>query len=282
MRRFSTSACARGRTAVSIVPPVHHLVRFRKAQLAGHPRPPKSRVTSAGYCPRVTVHDRLRQHYSDTLAADLLLANYVHGEETVPGLKRRPRPATTPYALYQPSKPPIGGVQPTKDIKPRTWENVAHLHGVTLNCFVKQATKQRDLAITAKAMLQQITGAKPHTVHAKTNIPGFSLRPGMPVGAKAALSGETASQFVLTLTELVLPRSRTFTRVSARSGDRSGNIALKLTAHDVTLFPELENNLEMWPNTFDVDVVLHTTAQTDCEARTLLSALGFPVAEERA
>lgn len=267
---------------MSIVPPVHHLVRFRKSQLAGLPLPPKSRVTSHGFAPKVTVHDRLKQHYHDTLATDLLLVNYKHNEKTIPGSKWTPRETTTPYALYQPARPPLGRSQATKDIKPRTDKNVPILTKISLNCFVKQAVKQRDHAIVAKVMLQQITGAKTSTVYAKTNIPGLSLRPGAPVGAKTTLTGELASQFLLTLTELVLPRSRTFTQIQPKTGDRNGNIAFKLTSHDISLFPELQYSLEMWPATFDVDVILNTTAQTDDEARTFLSALGFPVAGPKA
>ena len=280
VRNFSTSSALLGRTGVSIVPPVHQLIRFKKSQLSDKARPPKSWVTSAGFRPQITRHDRLRQHYNDTLASDLLLLNYTHNETTVEGARRKPRAPVTPYSVYQPSKPLPQHTQPTKDIKPRTSENIPHLERISINCFAKPAIENRDLAITAKVMLQHITGMKPRDVFAKTNLPMFHLRPGMPVGAKVEITGEAMSQFVSTLTELVLPRSRTFRNISGKCGDGNGNIGLKLTKHDITLFPELENSLELWPETFDIDLIVHTSAQTDREARTLLSGLGFPVSSE--
>lgn len=281
MRNFSTSATALGRTAVSIVPPVHHLVKFKKSQLSPRARPPKSWITSPGFKPQVTHHDRVRQHYFDTIQSDMLLINYQYGEQRVPGHKPRPRSMESPYELFQPMRAPFGQSQATKDIKPRTFKNIPQIYSISLNCFVRQATMNHDLAIAAKLMLQQITGEKPRTVYAKTNVPKWHLRPGMPVGAKTEIKGEAMSQFISTLTELVLPRSKTFRQLSNRSGDRSGNIMFKLTQHDLTLFPELESSLELWPETFDVDVQIKTTAQTDAEARTLLSGFGFPIAEEK-
>ena len=174
-------------------------------------------------------------------------------------------------------RPAFGQSQATKDIRPRTWANIPELQKITLNCFVREATGNHDLAVAAKAMIQHISGVKPNTVFAKTNQPKWLLRPGMPVGAKTSLTGEPMSQFVSTLTELVLPRSKSFSQISPKSGDRNGNISFKLSANDVRLFPEIEGSLELWPDTFAVDVQFHTSAQTDEEARTLLSGLGFPV-----
>lgn len=279
MRLFSTSAVACGRTACNIVPPVHHTVKFKKSQLmTKFPNllKPKSDIDSPYYRPQRWGPDRLKDHYSTTVQDDLLLINYKDGEERIPGEKPRPRPGTTPYQLYQPQRKPLGGSQATKDIKPRDWRNIPRLEAITLNCFVKPATQNHDLAIAAKLQLQQITGQKPRTVHARTNVPAWTLRPGMPMGAKVRISGQPMHQFVSTLTELVLPRSKTFTGISNSSGDQNGNIVFSLTADDVRLFPEMEGNLELWPQTFGVDVFFHTSAQVDPEARTLLSAFGFP------
>lgn len=281
MRKFSTSATSLGKTAVSIVPPVHHLIKFKKSQLSPRARLPKSWITSAGFKPQVTTHDRVRQHYLDTIESDMLLIGYHHGEQRIQGHKPRPRPNETPYEVFQPMRAPFGQTQATKDIKPRTWKNIPQIHSISLNCFVREATGNHDLAIAAKLMLQQITGEKPSTVYAKTNVPKWYLRPGMPVGAKITIKGESMSQFISTMTELVLPRSKTFRQISSNCGDHSGNLAFKLTAHDMTLFPELESSLELWPETFAVDVQIKTTAQTDKEARTLLSGFGFPVGPEK-
>lgn len=279
MRRFSTSAPCLGRTAVSIVPPVHHTVKFRKFDLmdkfAGL-RTARSSVESSKFRPQVTTHDRVQRHYYDTIQSDMLLINYDHDAERVYGDKPRERPKTNPYRVYQPYRLAFGNVQATKDIKVRDWRNIPFLEAVTLNCFVKKATQNHDLAIAAKLQLQQITGEKPSSLFSRSNVPAWTLRPGMPMGAKVKITGQPMRQFLSTLTELVLPRSKTFEGISNRSGDSNGNITFTLSPDDIRHFPEIEGSLDLWPQTFEVNVFLHTSAQTDREARTLLSAFGFP------
>lgn len=268
-----------GRTAVNIVPPVHHTVRFRKSQLMTRfpgVLQPKSHVQSAGFQPQKTSHDRVHQHYLDTVQEDMLLINYDHGSKRVPGNKPMVRKGETPYQLYQPNRPPIGRTQATKDIKVRDWRNIPQLNSIVLNCFVKPASLNHDLAIAAKLQLQQITGQKPKNIFARTNVPAWTLRPGMPMGSKVTLTGQAMNQFLSTLTELVLPRSKTFRGISNTAGDSNGNIVFSLTPDDLRLFPEIEGNLELWPQSFGVDVFFRTSAQTDREARTLLSAFGLP------
>lgn len=285
MRAFSTSARAAGKTAVSIVPPVHHTVKFRKSQLMdkyASLQIPRSSVTSPKYRPQRTCHDRVREHHINTVESDMMLITYAHNQQVLVGNKPRPRKGDSPYQLYQPQRVPYGGTQATKDIKVRSWRNVPMLEAITINCFVKPATMNHDLAAAAKVMLQQITGEKPTSVYARTNVPSWTLRPGMPMGAKIKLTGQPMNQFLTTLTEIVLPRSKTFTGVSNSTGDQNGNITFSLTADDIRHFPEIEGNLELWPQTFAIDLCFHTSAQVDPEARTLLSAYGLPfVGKER-
>ncbi|GAV27622.1 hypothetical protein PMKS-001090 [Pichia membranifaciens] len=183
---------------------------------------------------------------------------------------------SSPYHLNRPLRKPKGQIVPSPTIEPKTYDNVPRLEAVTLNCFVKDAKLYPAQAISAALQLQQITGAKPQPIFAKTNVPNWKLRPGMKMGAKITLHGRDASQFISTLTEIVLPRTREFYGISNRSGDRYGNIAFGITADQVKLFPEIENNQDSWPQNFGFDVTLHTSAQTDADARILLSGLGFP------
>ena len=163
----------------------------------------------------------------------------------------------------------------TKDIKRRDTSTIPRINEITINCFVKEGRENSDAVIPALLQLQQLTSVKPTQVYSKTNVPTWRVRPGLLIGGKVSLKGRPMSQFLSTLTEIVLPRSKTFTHVSNASGDRSGNIAFGLTPQDVRFFPEIEGNQDLWPRTFGMDVTIHTSAQVDPEARTLISAYGI-------
>lgn len=267
-----------GKVGVSIVPPVHHTVKFKKSQLSSRYRElliPKSNVTSPGFRPWTVGPDRIRDHHYNNIQSDLLLINYVHGQEDKPGLKLREWDGTSPYHVNRPPRLPRGRVVETKDVKKRTWENVPEITGVSINIFSEAAKTSVEAAIAAKLQLQQITGMKPKTVKAKTDSSALKLRKGTPVGASISLVGRPMNQFLSTLTDIVLPRSKTFAGIKNSAGDTNGNITFGLTPDDVRNFPELENATELWPQTFGMDITIKTTAQLDHEARTLLSAYGF-------
>jgi large subunit ribosomal protein L5 len=278
IRHFSSSAVSQ-KVGCAQVKPVHHKVRIIKKNLS--PRFPELKlqphdIKSPKFKPYLTHEDRVAEHYYNTLQSDLLLINYRHGQQPIYGNKRRQWDMTSPYHLNRPLRKPKGQLVPSPTILPKTYENVPILEGVTLNCFVKDAKLYPAQAIAAALQLQQITGVKPTPIYAKTNVPNWKLRPGMKMGAKVTLHGRDASQFISTLTEIVLPRIREFYGISNRAGDRFGNIAFGLNAENVKLFPEIENNQDAWQQNFGFDITLHTSAQTDADARILLSGLGFP------
>ncbi|AOA64509.1 54S ribosomal protein L7, mitochondrial [Komagataella phaffii CBS 7435] len=278
IRNFSSSPTAH-KVGCSIVKPVHHRVKIDKTKLS--PKYPELKLSpndirSPKFVPRYTHQDRVQEYYENTLKPDLLLINYVHGQKTVPGNKRRQWDLTSPYHINRPPRVPRGERVPTPDIKPRTYKNIPGLTKITLSCFVKEAKLNSSLAIPATLQLQQITGVKPTPIYAKTNVPTWKLRPGMKMGAKVALEGREMSQFLSTLTELVLPRIREFKGISNRSGDRFGTISFGLEPESIKFFPEIEANQDLWPRTFGIDVQFHTSSQVDMDARILLSGLGIP------
>lgn len=277
-RSFHSTSTVHGKVGVSIVHPVHHTVRFRNAQVSQRFRKlliPKSSVESTGFRPQVVCPDRLRDHHYNSIASDLLLMNYRHGEDVKKGIKLREWDGSSPFHKNRPLRPPRGRAVATKDVQVRDWTNVPEIIAISLNLFASEAKLNTDLNITALLQLQQITGMKPKLIYSKTNVPTWGLRPGIPIGAKITIKGRPMNQFLSTLTEIVLPRSKTWQGISNGSGDRSGNISFGVNAEDVKLFPELEGNLELWPKTFGFDVTVHTTAQVDPDARTLLSAYGL-------
>lgn len=277
-RRAFSSTSGAGKAACSLVKPVHHLVRIDKNKLS--PRFPdlkyeKTDVRSPGYRPQEVCGDRVRDFYHSTLRQDMLLINYRHGQEVERGLKKREWDGSSPYHLNRPLKKPQGSMAQLPDIKPVKWHNVPWLENVTINCFVKEAKENELMAVSAALQLQQITGAKPKPIYSKTDVPTWKLRKGHQMGAKVVLTGYEMSQFLSTLTEIVLPRIREYKGVKP-NGDRFGGISFGMTSSDVRFFPEIDANQDLWPKTFGMHVNINTTAQNTAQAVTLLSGLQFP------
>lgn len=94
----------------------------------------------------------------------------------------------------------------------------------------------------------------------------------MPIGCMVTLRGQKMYDFLQKLICVTLPRIRDFRGISAKSFDGRGNYSLGIK--EQILFPEIEYD--------EVDVVkgmnisIITTAQTDEEAKALLSELGMP------
>lgn len=284
LRSFSTSQHSY-KAACSIVPPVHHLVKIDKSKLT--PRFPglkyeKDDIRSPAYRPTDTRQDRLQEHYLNTLQSDLLLINYKHKAETKEGLKNRPWDGTSPYQLNRPMKKPRGSKSQLPDIRPTKWNNIPELESVTINTYVREARENEMLTISAALQLQQLTGCKPKVVYSKSDVPNWKIRKGHAMGAKVTITGYEMSQFLNTLSEIVLPRIREYKGISMSSGDRFGGISLGLTEEEVKFFPEIDLNQDLWPKTFGIHININTTAQTTEQARTLISSLQIPFNTENA
>lgn len=277
-RLFSTSRAAR-KPGYSSVEPVHHLVKIKKAALSPKYQPlliPKDDIESIGFKPTEISQDRVTEHYYNTLQSDLLLHFYEHEGEVVEGAKKREWAPDSPYALYRNLKKPKGVGRATKDIKPIGPHNVPELTSISINLYNKEALEDSWLNISSRLQVAQITNVKAKQLYNRSNILPWKVREGKPCGCKAELTGRDMTQFLSTLTELVLPRVRTFQGIKNTSGDNNGNITFGLDPEDVKYFPEIENFQELFPNIFGFNITFKTTARTDEAARTLLSSLGMP------
>ena len=120
--------------------------------------------------------------------------------------------------------------------------------------------------------LEIIAGQKPCITKAKKSIANFKLREGMNVGAKVTLRGDRMYEFADKLVNIVLPRVRDFRGVSAKAFDGRGNYALGV--REQLIFPEIE--YDKVEKVRGMEMIFVTTAQTDEEAKELLSLLGMP------
>ena len=122
--------------------------------------------------------------------------------------------------------------------------------------------------------LSAITGQKAVITIAKKSVANFKLREGMPVGAKVTLRGEKMWEFLDRLFNVALPRVRDFQGINPNSFDGRGNYALGLK--EQLIFPEIE--YDKIDKIRGMDIVICTTAQTDEEAKELLTLMGAPFA----
>ena len=122
--------------------------------------------------------------------------------------------------------------------------------------------------------LGKITGQKAVITKARKSIANFKLREGMPVGAKVTLRGDKMWEFLDRLFNVALPRVRDFRGISANAFDGRGNYALGIK--EQLIFPEIE--YDKIDKIRGMDIIIVTTAQTDEEARALLTQVGAPFA----
>ena len=121
-----------------------------------------------------------------------------------------------------------------------------------------------------------ITGQKPVATIAKKSVSNFKLRAGSKIGAKVTLRDEMMYIFVDKLFNISLPRVRDFKGINGNSFDGRGNYSLGLK--EQLIFPEIE--YDKIDKIRGMDIVFVTSANTDEEAKELLTLLGAPFAKE--
>ena len=124
--------------------------------------------------------------------------------------------------------------------------------------------------------ITQITGQKAVPTYAKKSVANFKLREGMKIGVKVTLRGETMYEFMDRLFNFGLPRVRDFKGINPNAFDGRGNYSLGLK--EQLIFPEIE--YDKIDKIRGLDIVFVTTAQTDEEAKELLTLMGAPFAKQ--
>ncbi len=123
--------------------------------------------------------------------------------------------------------------------------------------------------------LTQITGQKAVPTYARKSVANFKLREGMKIGAKVTLRGDRMYEFIDRLFNLALPRVRDFKGINPNGFDGRGNYSLGLK--EQLIFPEIE--YDKIDKIRGMDIAFVTTANTDEEARELLTLMGAPFAK---
>ena len=149
---------------------------------------------------------------------------------------------------------------------------IPKLNKIVINMGVGEASHNSKLAEAIEVQLTNLSGQKCVVTKAKKSIASYKLREGNPVGAMVTLRGERMYDFLQKLICVVLPRIRDFRGISPKSFDGRGNYTLGLK--EQTLFPEIKYEEIDIVKGMNISVI--TTAETDEEARALLTELGMP------
>ncbi len=164
-------------------------------------------------------------------------------------------------------------------IKKFNYENVNQtpkLVKITINSGlgdVKDNSKSIQLALEE---LRQISGQEPVKTMAKKSVANFKIREGQNVGMKVTLRGTRMYEFFDKLVSIALPRVRDFRGVPTKSFDGRGNYSMGVK--EQLIFPEISYDQVEKIRGFDICIT--TTANTDEEAKELLTLLGMPFANK--
>ena len=163
-------------------------------------------------------------------------------------------------------------------MKKFNYENVMQipkLDKVVVNVAAGEAKENAKVIDAIMTDLAAITGQKPVVCRAKKSVANFKLREGMPIGVKVTLRGEKMYEVVYKLFNVSFPRVRDFRGVNTNAFDGRGTYALGIK--EQLILPEIE--YDKVDKVRGMDIIFVTTANTDEEARELLTLFNMPFAK---
>jgi large subunit ribosomal protein L5 len=153
---------------------------------------------------------------------------------------------------------------------------VPRISKVVINMGVGEGKENPKVLDFATADLQAISGQRPVITRAKKSIANFKLRENVPIGCKVTLRGPRMYEFLDRLVNVALPRVRDFKGVPPKGFDGRGNYNMGLK--EQIIFPEIV--YDKVDKVRGMDITMVTTAETDEEAKALLTHLGVPFRAE--
>ncbi len=149
---------------------------------------------------------------------------------------------------------------------------VPKIEKIIINMGLGKARDDAKIVEEATEVIATITGQKPIITKSKKSISNFSIRKGMPVGCKVTLRKGRMYEFLDRLINVALARIRDFQGTSPNSFDGRGNYTLGIK--EQLIFPEIE--FDKVKTYLGMNITIVTNAQSDEEAKELLSLIGMP------
>ena len=153
---------------------------------------------------------------------------------------------------------------------------VPKLDKIVINVGAGEARENAKVIDAIMNDLAAITGQKPVVCRAKKSVANFKLREGMPIGVKVTLRNENMYEFLDKFFNVSLPRVRDFRGINPNSFDGRGNYSTGIK--EQLIFPEIEYDKIDKVRGMDINFI--TTANTDEEAKELLTLMGAPFAKQ--
>ena len=147
---------------------------------------------------------------------------------------------------------------------------------VVVSMGLGRALAEKKRLEIAAGELALITGQKPLVCKATKSVANFKLREGEKIGLKVTLRGRRMYEFVDRLINAVIPRMRDFRGLNSKAFDGRGNYNMGLTEQSV--FPEIDVAKTEFQQGMNITFV--TSAESDEQARRLLTLLGMPFRTE--
>ena len=151
---------------------------------------------------------------------------------------------------------------------------IPKLEKIVVNVGAGEARENSKVIDAIANDLAAITGQKPYICKARKSVANFKLREGMNIGVKVTLRGDRMYEFLDRFFNVALPRVRDFRGINPNSFDGRGNYNVGLK--EQLIFPEIE--FDKIDKVRGMDICFVTTANTDEEARELLTLMGAPFA----
>ncbi len=152
---------------------------------------------------------------------------------------------------------------------------IPKLEKVVINVGCGEAKENAKVVDAITSDIRQITGQQPVVCKAKKSVANFKLREGMPIGVKVTLRGDRMYEFIDRLFSAALPRVRDFRGINPNSFDGRGNYSMGIK--EQLIFPEID--YDKIDKVRGMDIIFVSTANTDEEARELLTLMGAPFAK---
>lgn len=149
---------------------------------------------------------------------------------------------------------------------------VPRLQKIVISRGVGAAVADKKLIDYSVDEITKIAGQKAVSTISKKDVASFKLRKGMPIGVKVTLRGERMYEFLDRLVTSALPRVRDFGGIKGSGFDGRGNYTLGVT--EQIIFPEID--IDKVNKIQGMDITFVTNAETDKEAKSLLTELGLP------
>ena len=159
-----------------------------------------------------------------------------------------------------------------KEYNYSTVMQVPKLEKIVLNQGVGAAIADKKIIDIAQKEMTMIAGQQAVQTMSKKDISNFKLRKGMPIGVKVTLRGDRMYEFLDRLIAVSLPRTRDFRGVNGKGFDGRGNYTLGIK--EQIIFPEID--IDKVNKISGMDITFVTSAETNEEAKELLTAFGMP------